>query len=115
MLPNTKLPKHAVVELDDCSTFSVESSPANIWVAGKAGWYEIQPSAEYVDMYDHMIEGIDIFYTLEDMHTDEADNARRCPLHVDLLAVEVRDPTPSNFRPVDVLCTEGDSFYSVDK
>lgn len=89
VLPNAKLPKSHIFELDDVSTFAVESSPANIWAAGKAGWYEIQPAPEYEATYNDMKEGINIFYTLEDMHTDEADSTRRCPLHVDLLALEV--------------------------
>ena len=94
VLPNKKLLKHAVIELDDCAQYAIQNSPANIWAAGKAGWYEIHPAPEYEEMYNHMMEGIDIFYSLEDMHTDEADNNRRVPLHVDLLVLEVRNHTP---------------------
>lgn len=86
MLPSGKLPKHNTFELDDVSTFAVDNSPANIWAAGKSGWYEIQPSKEYQAIYDHMMVGIDLFFTLEDFHTDEAQKTRRCPLDVDLLA-----------------------------
>lgn len=89
MLPTGKLPKHNTFELDDVSTFAVDNSPANIWAAGKSGWYEIQPSKEYQATYDHMMVGIDLFFTLEDFHTDEAQKTGRVPLTVDLLASEV--------------------------
>lgn len=89
VLSTGKLPKHNTFELDDVSTFAVDNSPANIWAAGKSGWYEIQPSKEYQAIYDHMMVGIDLFFTLEDFHTDEAQKTRRVPLTVDLLAREV--------------------------
>jgi hypothetical protein len=34
--------------------------------AGKAGWYEIIPSARYQSYFDDMVEAIDLFYFICD-------------------------------------------------
>lgn len=40
-----------------------------IWALGEAGWFEIRPGKGYKQMFDDMIEGIDIFYFLKDTYS----------------------------------------------
>lgn len=37
-----------------------------LWVAGNAGWFEIEPSRAYRKIYNEMIEAVRIFYFLAD-------------------------------------------------
>lgn len=39
-----------------------------IWALGRASWFEIRPSRAYKEIYDDMLEAIEIFYFLKDTH-----------------------------------------------
>ncbi|KAI9678559.1 MAG: hypothetical protein M1817_005616 [Caeruleum heppii] len=40
-----------------------------VWAAGKAGWYEVSPAASYKGIYAVMIEGVKLWYFVQDCHT----------------------------------------------
>jgi hypothetical protein len=42
-----------------------------IWVSGKAGWYEIVPSAAYLQIYNKMCEAATLYYHIMDIYEDE--------------------------------------------
>lgn len=39
-----------------------------LWAAGKAGWYQIHPAAEYQAIYNHMTKSVELLHFLQDMH-----------------------------------------------
>jgi hypothetical protein len=42
-----------------------------IWAAGEAGWYAIEPAAEYRPIHQESLEAVKIFYFLKDFYADE--------------------------------------------
>lgn len=45
-----------------------DDGEAAVWAAGKAGWFEIQPSREYKSVYRDMVESIDVYYFVVDKY-----------------------------------------------
>lgn len=39
-----------------------------IWAEGNAGWFEIRPAPHYNDIYDDMIEAVQLLYFVADIH-----------------------------------------------
>lgn len=50
------------MEVEGCTNYSIGDGPVTLWVSGKAGWYEIRPSAEYQLVYNETIEAINLYY-----------------------------------------------------
>lgn len=40
-----------------------------VWAQGQAGWFEIQPSAQYRSIYDKMIQAVELLYFVTDIHS----------------------------------------------
>ena len=60
--------------------YGEEDGVCRIWAEGEAGWFEIQPSEQYQDVYIRMVEAITIWYFLEDQHNIRGTaNARGTP------------------------------------
>lgn len=41
-----------------------------VWALGKAGWFEIQPSAQYQAIYDDMIQAVQVLYFVIDVYSN---------------------------------------------
>ncbi|KAF6823891.1 defective in methylation-7 protein-like protein [Colletotrichum musicola] len=63
--PNTK---YALIETKQCLRYAIgenDTGTYGAWALGAAGWYEIRPpSATYKPIYDRMVEGVSIYYTV---------------------------------------------------
>jgi hypothetical protein len=60
------------IELREVSRFAYGTIEGTgnigIWAAGKAGWFMIDPSAVYAQIYQHMVAAVKIFHFLEDQY-----------------------------------------------
>lgn len=45
-----------------------EDRSVELWVAGKAGWYNISPAKGYVPTFNRMVQAVDMLYFLMDRH-----------------------------------------------
>lgn len=66
-------PKYTQIQLriESCTHYAFGQDPSGnsvVWAAGKAGWYEIIPSARYAPVYDDIVKAIDLIYFLSDSH-----------------------------------------------
>jgi len=41
-----------------------------IWALGSAGWFEIQPSRAYKDIYEDMVRAVEILYFVTDVYNE---------------------------------------------
>jgi hypothetical protein len=64
-----------------------------VWAAGKAGWYEINPSARYQTYFDDMIESIDLFYFICDQHQKLPLRRRKRGFQIDRFLTEYQRHT----------------------
>ena len=39
-----------------------------IWAQGKAGWFEIRPTAQYKPIYDEMVQAVELLYFVTDIY-----------------------------------------------
>ncbi len=67
-----------------------------MWAAGKAGWYEINPSVRYQSYFDDIIEAIDLFYFIVDQHQKLPQRRRRRGFQIDPFLTEYQRHT--NYR-----------------
>ncbi|KAL6889677.1 hypothetical protein HDV57DRAFT_508022 [Trichoderma longibrachiatum] len=61
------------IEIRHCISYSIgedESRPV-VWVLGRGGWYEINPSEAYRPIFDKMCEATTMYYSLVDIYTSE--------------------------------------------
>ncbi|KAJ0114925.1 hypothetical protein J7T55_004667 [Diaporthe amygdali] len=59
----------AYIEIPVCEGYSIGYGPwPAVWASGKAGWYEINPARMYKEMYEHMCEGITLYYKIIDAY-----------------------------------------------
>lgn len=47
-----------------------------IWAAGKAGWYEINASKEYENIYNDMVTAVELVWFLEDVYSKKRKRSR---------------------------------------
>lgn len=62
---------HIQLKIENCTQYAFGQDPSGksvIWAAGKAGWFEIIPSARYAPIYDDVVKAIDLIYFLSDAH-----------------------------------------------
>ncbi|KAH8801552.1 hypothetical protein F5884DRAFT_518767 [Xylogone sp. PMI_703] len=89
----------AYIEIRDSQAYSIGYGPTTIWASGKSGWFEIRPATEYQDIYNKIIEGIDLYYAIleayEDLEREPKHKGYRNSLTVDeiLLKYAIRDGT----------------------
>ncbi|KAK4464811.1 hypothetical protein QBC42DRAFT_36679 [Cladorrhinum samala] len=69
--------KTAYIEVEGCTNYSIGDGPVTLWVSGKAGWYEIRPSAEYQPVYDEAIEAINLYYGILVAYDNHAKTRKR--------------------------------------
>ncbi|KAH0555692.1 hypothetical protein GP486_006364 [Trichoglossum hirsutum] len=69
------------IELRDVTRFAYgtieETDNIGIWAAGKAGWFMIDPSTVYAQVYQHMVVAVKIFHFLEDQYRPYGKYKRR--------------------------------------
>jgi hypothetical protein len=41
-----------------------------IWAQGKAGWFEIRPTAHYKPIYDDMVRAVELLYFVTDIYCE---------------------------------------------
>jgi hypothetical protein len=59
------------VIIDDVTHYAygqTEDRSVELWVAGKAGWYNISPAKGYVPTHSRMVQAVDMLYFLTDRH-----------------------------------------------
>ncbi|KAJ5832622.1 hypothetical protein N7474_000933 [Penicillium riverlandense] len=59
------------IVIDDVTHYAygqTEDKTIEIWVAGKAGWYDISPAKGYLPTFNRMVQSIDLLYFLVDRH-----------------------------------------------
>ncbi|KAJ9663694.1 hypothetical protein H2198_000706 [Neophaeococcomyces mojaviensis] len=64
-------PSYVRMKIDNVTNYSFgqnDDGKPVIWAAGKAGWYEINPSDRYLSHYSDTTEAIDMFYFMVDQH-----------------------------------------------
>ena len=103
MRVRTSVPIEIRQSIKYCIGMSEDNQP-QIWVSGKAGWYEINPAPAYQSVYNKMCEATLLYYGLMDgcmQHKpSKAKAAKRTVPLKDLYKVfhEVSNPTPSRKR-----------------
>lgn len=51
--------------------FGFKGNPCpSVWIAGASGWMEITPAREYRPIYDKMMEGITLYYRIQDAYNN---------------------------------------------
>ena len=73
-----------------------ENGKPVVWAAGKAGWYEIIPSARYQTYFDDTIEAIDLFYFICDQQQKMPLRRRKRGFQIDPFLTEYQRHT--NYR-----------------
>lgn len=74
------------VKIDHVTNYSFgqnDNGMPVIWAAGKAGWYEISPSARYMEYYGNTVEAIDLFYFMVDQFSRLSPKRRRLGFQID--------------------------------
>jgi hypothetical protein len=59
------------VIIDDVTHYAygqTEDRSVELWVAGKAGWYNISPAKGYVPTFSRMVQAVDMLYFLTDRY-----------------------------------------------
>ena len=90
------------LKLDHVTQYSFgqhEDGRPVVWAAGKAGWFEINPSARYLSHYEHDAEAIDLFYFLVDQYEKVPKKRRRHGFEIDSFLGEYQKHT--NYRVDD--------------
>ncbi|KAJ6102648.1 hypothetical protein N7486_005075 [Penicillium sp. IBT 16267x] len=57
--------------IDDVTHYAygqTEDRSVELWVAGKAGWYQISPAKGYLPTFNRMVQAVDMYYFLMDRH-----------------------------------------------
>lgn len=62
-------PVYSRIKIENVKNYAFgldDKGTPQLWAAGKAGWYEIQPSGRYLQYYNDTVEAIDLFYFMVD-------------------------------------------------
>lgn len=67
--------KSIYIEISQSTQYSIgwgfRGNPCpSVWIAGASGWMEITPSRQYRPIYDKMMEGITLYYRIQDAYND---------------------------------------------
>ncbi|PHH84019.1 hypothetical protein CDD83_2625 [Cordyceps sp. RAO-2017] len=66
--------KSTPLEIRQCISYSIGESPDGsplIWISGRGGWYEINPSPAYRPIYRKMCEATTLYYNLVDIYNSK--------------------------------------------
>lgn len=59
----------AYIEIATSVNYSIGYGPwPVVWAGGQAGWFELNPAAEYAAMYDSICEGISFYYLVMEVY-----------------------------------------------
>ncbi len=73
------LPKKVGLTVKDVDRFSYgefDDGEVALWAAGKAGWFEIEPSTKYKPVYDNMVEALKVYYFVAAKYRDQKPKKR---------------------------------------
>ncbi|KLU91378.1 hypothetical protein MAPG_09899 [Magnaporthiopsis poae ATCC 64411] len=67
--------KSIYIEISQSTQYSIgwgfKGNPCpSVWIAGASGWMEITPARQYRPIYDKMMEGITLYYRIQDAYND---------------------------------------------
>ncbi|UKZ57731.1 hypothetical protein TrVGV298_011591 [Trichoderma virens] len=109
------------IEIRHCIAYSIgedEGRPV-VWVLGRGGWYEINPSDAYRPIFNKMCEATTMYYSLVDIYTSA--KFSRTParpgsnlleaLHEDFLQYIMRVGDGATFNEVVQRCAEHAIFF----
>ncbi|EGR52547.1 uncharacterized protein TRIREDRAFT_74397 [Trichoderma reesei QM6a] len=76
------------IEIRHCISYSIGEDEARpvVWVLGRGGWYEINPSEAYRPIFNKMCEATTMYYSLVDIYTSE--KFRRTPVRAHANSLE---------------------------
>lgn len=79
-------PVYTRIKIENVTNYSFgldDDGTPQIWAAGKAGWYELQPNDRYLQYYNDTAEAVDLFYFMVDQHKRIPKKKQRFGFHVD--------------------------------
>ncbi|KAH0495268.1 hypothetical protein TgHK011_008833 [Trichoderma gracile] len=109
------------IEIRHCISYSIGEDEARpvVWVLGRGGWYEINPSEAYRPIFNKMCEATTMYYSLVDIYT--SDKFSRMPvrghansleaLRDDFLQYAMKVGDGATFNEVVQRCTEHAIFF----
>jgi hypothetical protein len=68
-----RLSKPIEIELQNVTRFSygeLTDGEFAIWAEGKAGWFEIHPAPRYSEIYEGMVEAVQLLYFVTDIYNE---------------------------------------------
>lgn len=68
-----------MIQIDHVTQFAYgeyDNHEIVIWIAGKAGWYQIEPARSYKNIFADMIEAVSVLYYLADYYRDGVPKGR---------------------------------------
>lgn len=60
--------KNSYIQIFSNVTYSIGWDLVSFWCAGKSGWFEILPAPKYQAMHDTILEGITIYYLVQEIY-----------------------------------------------
>ncbi|RFU34922.1 hypothetical protein B7463_g1400, partial [Scytalidium lignicola] len=75
------------IEIRESQAYSIGYGPTTIWASGKSGWFEIRPAPAYQDIYNRILEGIDIYYAVIEAY-EELEHVPRRKGYRNILTVD---------------------------
>lgn len=79
-------PSYVRMKIENVTNYSFgqnDDGKPVIWAAGKAGWYEIDPSDRYLSHYNDTAEAIDMFYFMVDQYQKLPQKRKRLGFEID--------------------------------
>ncbi|KAL6854185.1 hypothetical protein J3F83DRAFT_488695 [Trichoderma novae-zelandiae] len=69
----TRVRASTPIEIRHCISYSIGEDDTRpvVWVLGRGGWYEINPSEAYRPIFNKMCEATTMYYSLMDIYTSE--------------------------------------------
>lgn len=73
--------KNAYIQISANVMYSIGWDLVAVWSAGKSGWYEILPAPKYQAMHDTVLEGITIYYLVQEVYEQARNKAGKGKRH----------------------------------
>ncbi|OAA67030.1 hypothetical protein SPI_01606 [Niveomyces insectorum RCEF 264] len=84
--------RSAYIQIDVSIAYSIGYDPfAVIWLAGKAGWFEINPHPSYKPIYKHMCEVSLLYHQLTEIYNEAAHRVPRSERKKIYMTMDIKD------------------------
>lgn len=79
--------------------------PKGLWAKGENRWFELEPSNEYRSMYNSMIEAIELYFAIDNLHGSERDkkSRKRSAIQIVESLCKVSNPLLGNYSTILIL------------